>query len=108
MKHQWVSDDIAFGMADLSYCKVCNVVHNHTNLNDECAGGACQECISPMDCIRGCAGLLPVEKQPLVYRLRYRAMIRRQAKDRKSVQEGSNDRISDLLEEAANFIDSQR
>ena len=42
--------------------------------------------------------------QDLVYRLRYRAQIRRQIKDRKSVQEGKPDRISDLLEEAADEI----
>jgi hypothetical protein len=48
---------------------------------------------------------LPVAEQSLVFRLRKRAEIRRQNKDRKSVQEGANDRISDLLEEAANEID---
>lgn len=37
----------------------------------------------------------------LVFRLRKRAEIRRQIKDRKSVQEGQPDRIADLLEEAA-------
>ena len=41
----------------------------------------------------------------LVYRLRKRAEIRRQIADRKSVQEGKPDRISDLLEEAANEIE---
>lgn len=41
----------------------------------------------------------------LIYRLRKRAEIRRQAKDRKSVQEGKPDRISDLLEESANMIE---
>ena len=44
---------------------------------------------------------LPVVEQSLVFRLRKRAEIRRQIKDRKSVQEGANDRIADLLEEAA-------
>jgi hypothetical protein len=44
---------------------------------------------------------LPVAEQSLVFRLRKRAEIRRQIKDRKSVQEGANDRIADLLEEAA-------
>ena len=48
---------------------------------------------------------LPVEQQSLVYRLRRRASIRRQIKDRKSVQEGQPDRIADLLEEAADEID---
>ena len=44
---------------------------------------------------------LPVAEQSLVFRLRKRAEIRRQIKDRKSVQEGAADRIADLLEEAA-------
>jgi len=44
---------------------------------------------------------LPVAEQSLVFRLRKRAEIRRQIKDRKSVQEGAPDRIADLLEEAA-------
>jgi vacuolar-type H+-ATPase subunit I/STV1 len=47
---------------------------------------------------------LPVAEQSLVFRLRKRAEIRRQIKDRKSVQEGANDRIADLLEEAADEI----
>jgi len=48
---------------------------------------------------------LPVSEQSLVYRLRKRAEIRRQIKDRKSVQEGAADRIADLLEEAAARIE---
>jgi dephospho-CoA kinase len=40
-----------------------------------------------------------------VFRLRKRAEIRRQIKDRKSVQEGASDRIADLLEEAGNEIE---
>jgi hypothetical protein len=40
-----------------------------------------------------------------VFRLRKRAEIRRNIKDRKSVQEGTPDRIADLLEEAANEIE---
>jgi hypothetical protein len=48
---------------------------------------------------------LPVAEQSLVFRLRKRAEIRRQIKDRKSVQEGANDRIADLLEEAADRIE---
>ena len=48
---------------------------------------------------------LPVEQQSLVYRLRKRAEIRRQIPTRKSVQEGSPDRVADLLEEAANRIE---
>ena len=43
--------------------------------------------------------------EDLVYRLRKRAEIRRQIADRKSVQEGKPDRISDLLDEAANEIE---
>ena len=41
----------------------------------------------------------------LVERLRKRAEIRRQIKNRKSVQEGKPDRIADLLEEAADHIE---
>jgi len=48
---------------------------------------------------------LPVSEQSLVFRLRKRAEIRRQIKDRKSVQEGARDRIADLLEEAADCIE---
>ena len=44
----------------------------------------------------------------LIYRLRKRAEIRRQIPTRKSVQEGKPDRIADLLEEAANFIEEQK
>ena len=44
-------------------------------------------------------------EEDLVYRLRKRAEIRRQIADRKSVQEGKPDRLSDLLEEAANEIE---
>lgn len=47
----------------------------------------------------------PIEEQTLVERLRTRASIRRNIKDRKSVQEGKPDRIADLLEEAANEIE---
>jgi hypothetical protein len=48
---------------------------------------------------------LPVSEQSLVFRLRKRAEIRRQIPGRKSVQEGANDRIADLLEEAADEIE---
>jgi vacuolar-type H+-ATPase subunit I/STV1 len=48
---------------------------------------------------------LSVSEQSLVFRLRKRAEIRRQIKDRKSVQEGARDRIADLLEEAADRIE---
>lgn len=47
-----------------------------------------------------------IENESLVYRLRKRAEIRRQITDRKSVQEGKPDRIADLLEEAANEVES--
>ena len=43
--------------------------------------------------------------EDLIYRLRKRAEIRRQITTRKSVQEGAPDRIADLLEEAANYIE---
>jgi hypothetical protein len=48
---------------------------------------------------------LPISEQSLVFRLRKRAEIRRQIKDRKSVKEGQPDRVADLLEEAANEIE---
>lgn len=48
---------------------------------------------------------LPVSEQSLVYRLRKRAEIRRQIPGRKSVEEGTPDRIADLLEEAADAIE---
>lgn len=46
--------------------------------------------------------------EDLVYRLQKRAEIRRQAKGRKSVEEGKPDRIADLLEEAASAIQKYR
>ena len=48
---------------------------------------------------------LPVAEQSLVFRLRKRAEIRRQIPGRKSVEEGTTDRIANLLEEAANEIE---
>jgi hypothetical protein len=48
---------------------------------------------------------LPVEQQSLVFRLRRRAQIRRQISTRKSVQEGTRDRLADLLDEAADEIE---
>lgn len=51
---------------------------------------------------------LPVSEQSLVFRLRKRAEIRRQIKDRRSVQEGTPDRIADLLEEAADEIERSK
>lgn len=44
----------------------------------------------------------------IVYRLRKRAEIRRQITTRKSVLQGEPDRIADLLDEAANEIESLR
>jgi len=43
--------------------------------------------------------------EDLIYRLRKRAEIRRQIPTRKSVQDNQPDRLSDLLEEAANEIE---
>lgn len=43
--------------------------------------------------------------QSLIERLRIRANIRRQISTRKSVQEGKPDRLSDLLEEAADALE---
>ena len=43
--------------------------------------------------------------EDLVYRLRKRAEIRRQIPTRKSVQDNQPDRLSDLLEEAANELE---
>lgn len=42
--------------------------------------------------------------EDIVYRLRKRAEIRRQISTRKSVQDGEQDRLSDLLDEAATEI----
>lgn len=44
-------------------------------------------------------------KEDLIYRLRYRAEIRRQIPTRKSVLENQPDRIADLLEEAADALE---
>ena len=44
-------------------------------------------------------------KQSIIERLRIRANIRRSISTRKSVQEGKPDRIADLLEEAADYIE---
>jgi len=49
-----------------------------------------------------------VNEEDLVYRLRKRAEIRRQITTRKSVQDNQPDRIADILEEAANMIETQR
>lgn len=52
--------------------------------------------------------MLQRANEDLVYRLQKRAEIRRQAKGRKSVEEGKPDRIADLLEEAASAIQKYR
>jgi len=109
MKHQWRNDDQAFGMPDLTYCSVCNTVETVYNTHDECFGERCVTCLSPTECDSvKCLQHVETQKQPLIYRLRKRAEIRRQNKDRKSVQEGKNDRISDLLEEAANELEKYK
>lgn len=46
-----------------------------------------------------------MSEQDIVYRLRKRAEIRRQIPGRKSVEEGTADRIADILEEAATEIE---
>jgi vacuolar-type H+-ATPase subunit I/STV1 len=48
---------------------------------------------------------IPTDEQSLIFRLRKRAEIRRQIPTRKSVQEGTRDRIADLLEEAADKLE---
>jgi hypothetical protein len=45
-----------------------------------------------------------MNEESLIYRLRKRSEIRRSITSRKSVQEGKPDRISDLLDEAADEI----
>lgn len=45
-----------------------------------------------------------MNENDIVFRLKTRAAIRRQAKGRKSVEEGKPDRMADLLDEAANEI----
>ena len=47
-------------------------------------------------------------EQDLVYRLRKRAEIRRQIPGRRSVQNGEQDRLADLLDEAAAEIEQWR
>lgn len=49
---------------------------------------------------------LPVPEQSLIFRLRKRAEIRRQIPTRKSVEEGKPDRMANLLDEAADEIES--
>ena len=46
-----------------------------------------------------------IMEESLIERLRIRAHIRRNAKGRKSVEEGKPDRLADLLEEAADELE---
>lgn len=67
----------------------------------------CVHCISPTECdgVNCWDDVRPVSEQPLIYRLRKRAEIRRNNTERLSVQENKPDRIADLLEEAANELE---
>lgn len=67
----------------------------------------CEKCLSPTECngVECLDRIRPVTDQPLIYRLRKRAEIRRNINDRRSVQEGAADKIADLLEEAAAEIE---
>jgi hypothetical protein len=70
----------------------------------------CEKCLSPSECngTECLDNIRPVIDQPLVFRLRKRAEIRRQIPGRLAVTEGKPDKIADLLEEAANEIESLR
>lgn len=68
-------------------------------------------CISPHECVgktRCIAEIHSVSEQPLIYRLRKRAEIRRQIPERLSAQENKPDKIANLLDEAANEIENLR
>ena len=67
----------------------------------------CVKCISPTECdgVNCWDNVRPVSEQPLIYKLRKRAEIRRNNTERLSVQENKPDRIADLLEEAANELE---
>jgi hypothetical protein len=68
---------------------------------------SCEKCLSPTECngVECLDNIRPVVDQPLIYRLRKRAEIRRQIPGRLAVTEGRPDKIADLLEEAANEIE---
>ena len=70
----------------------------------------CEKCLSPTECngVNCLDNIRPVIEQPLIYRLRKRAEIRRQIPGRLAVIEGKPDKIADLLEEAANEIEQLR
>lgn len=57
---------------------------------------------NPLDLLHGSETSDTID---LIYRLRKRAEIRRQIPTRKSVQNGEPDRIADLLDEAAEYIE---
>lgn len=67
-------------------------------------------CLSPQECDgKNCLeAIYPVVNQPLVYRLRRRAEIRRQIPGRLAVVEGKPDKIANLLDEAAAEIERLR
>ena len=71
---------------------------------------SCEKCLSPTECdsLNCLDNIRPVTNQPLIYRLRKRAQIRRSIPDRLAVKEGKPDKIADLLEEAANEIERLR
>lgn len=76
-----------------------------------CGGGwymDLDESGTPYTCYHCCNGTLKCYDDDLVYLLRKRAEIRRQIPSRKSVQENQPDRLSDLLEKAANEIERLR
>lgn len=64
----------------------------------------CNECLDVAGCDGVCQRDLSIEEQSLVFRLRRRAEIRRTAVDRESVKEGREDRLANLLDEAAHEI----
>ncbi len=69
----------------------------------------CLKCISPTECDGvNCLDNTPVSNQPLIYRLRKRAEIRKQIPDRLSVKENKPDRIVLLLEEAADALEKSK
>ena len=67
----------------------------------------CEKCLSPTECngVECLDNIRPVTDQPLIYRLRKRAEIRRQIPGRLAVTEGKPDKFADLLEEAADRIE---
>ena len=68
---------------------------------------SCEKCLSPTECngVDCLDNIRPVIEQPLIYRLRKRAEIRRQIPGRLAVTEGKPDKIADLLEEAATELE---